>query len=213
MVGNRAQFCESLESRRLLAATAVFDGGRLEITGTDENEAVEINADAEGNLLANGIIVGAAADLRELRVDLGGGDDDVFLHDVQVQNRVEIDMGDGNDGVLIGRPLGNIDVQVGNTLRIETGEGDDRVQFVDTSARLVTVNTGSGFDTLDPVDRVTAENFVSIEMEDGPDVVRLAEVSGKRVLVDGGGGSDLLQIDGPTSGKLVIRSIEIPIGF
>jgi hypothetical protein len=196
----------------MLAVTPVYNAGRLIIVGDEANDAVEITADSSGNLLVNGIAVGPAADLRDIDIDLGGGDDDVFIHDVQVQNNVDIDTGSGADGVLIGSPLGTIDVNIGNALRVETGEGDDRVQLVDTDARSVSINTGAGFDTLDPVNRVTTQNFLTLEMEDGPDFLHVVEVSGKRVLLSGGDGTDLLQIDVPIAGKLVVRDFEIRVG-
>lgn len=185
---------EALEDRTVPSITVVFDGSKLEVTGNGAADTVEV-FEAGGILFVNLVPQGSSAGLKDVVIKTNGGDDNVHVHDIDMEGTLEIVAGSGTDTVRVGDADGLIDVVVGNDIKIETNNGNDFVELLEIAAgNSVEVKTGLGNDTV-VADFVLAGNDIKIETNEGNDTVIADDlVAGNTVLLDGGPGRDTLII-------------------
>src|SRR5262245_31074437 len=123
---------ERLEDRVLLAVNVTQNGAKLTITGDDlvngvtlSNDSggihVYIDEDGDGTLDFDYIYYG----VENIKINLKGGDDEVFIFGITIEQSLTIDTGAGDDLVVFSNveDLNEIDGNV----TITTGAGDDEV--------------------------------------------------------------------------------------
>jgi len=199
---------ESLEVRRHFAvATPPFDArvenGSLIVTGTAADDAIVID-NPEG--AAGMVRVMTYSDnwprvftgvTRDVRVDLGDGDNQLFVEALLVRRDLRIRTGAGRDGVQLGG------TSVGRDASIETRQGDDTLALVGVTvggqARLA---SGSGDDLL-TVARTTATGKAYVRGYRGDDNVA--------VIGSTFGGGQIL--DGLGTDAIVTQAVEIDSNF
>jgi len=155
-------FLETLESRRMLAVTAVYSpiDQVLSVVGDAANNAITISRDVNGNILVNNGTVSIAGGVPTvtntslIKASGEGGDDVLTLQEVGGPlPPARLDGGSGNDrlsgasgnDLLVGGP-GNdtypfdTDQALGTDTLDESGGGIDTLNFQATTTRAVTVN-------------------------------------------------------------------------
>ena len=140
-----------------VVVTAGEDPGTYVIHGRDGTQLISGDADGAAEVVVDGVRNG-------LRANLGGGDDVLVIHDAAFRGNVAINMGAGNDHVLVGvvppagdaslvdaelPPTDMASVKVAQNLLINTGAGDDTVVVDNTVAHGgLVVAAGAGDDTV-----------------------------------------------------------------
>ena len=162
---------ESLENRELMAAdvTAALSAGTLQVTGTDKADIVRINQGRNTISVSVGLnspfASFAANEVRNLRINMNGGNDKVYVNLQQAAlDSIFVDMGRGvNEGMDL--RLGsvgtmNIDAvaslhtnasisgTINGTASVDfgSGAGDDVLTVWNSSARSLNVKMGGGDD-------------------------------------------------------------------
>jgi hypothetical protein len=129
---------ETLESRRLLAATATVTSGTLTVTGTPQSDAIKI-IQTEKNLVVrvgtHQINKFTATSVTKIVVNAGKGNDSVLLDFTTLSTPATISGGLGDDTI---RTSGGADSINGNA-------GNDNIY---SSAGNDTVNGNEGYDTI-----------------------------------------------------------------
>ena len=200
---------ESLEGRRLLAATAslAWDGtGLLSINGSEGREALVISAKdntlsvagTTGSAVSYGpTLVNASAkpftvplwDVKSIFVTLGGGNDSLTIDLPEGGIGGTVDLGAGNDQFVAGNSsLG--------TIRILGGDGNDYVSLYNTIASNLIVETGADQDTISLADS-RVWGYASIDAGAGNDhvLVNRTSIYGF-AYINGGDGIDDIQGEG-----------------
>jgi hypothetical protein len=125
----RRRFCfEQLEARRVLATTFQVTNGALVVSGTQGDDNVSIRgtevpgrfevSTPSGSQLADGVS-------GEIRVDLGGGNDELFIEGVYVAGNISLALGAGDDVVYLGGQV----FSTAQDLNLSLGDGDDHLQM------------------------------------------------------------------------------------
>jgi hypothetical protein len=173
-VRQRGRF-ESLERRDLLAGDVLVNvvQGSLVIEGDELGNNIAISANAEtGDITVTGLDgttvhlegedpgteVVVSGVRRDVRINLGDGDDVVSLGELSVRGDISIRTGLGEDTVHVGdegdmatESQLELDalVNLRGSLRINTGDGNDEVIVDNTALRAsLHINTGDGDDTV-----------------------------------------------------------------
>ncbi len=131
------------------AETTVNDSGsRFDVEGVTRD--IIINMKRGADFLRVEMVSGSAALARNLRIQMGTGDDTIELLGVAVQNVTRIDTGNGNDIIFIDgvlNPNEYVRPDFRGGFRLETGSGDDLLEFHHALFRgAVNVSMGSGND-------------------------------------------------------------------
>jgi hypothetical protein len=145
---------ERLEDRTLLAVSVVQNGAKLTITGDDDDNAVLLEDNGAGGIhLRVDEDIGSGdleidADyygVESIKIVLKGGDDEVFVRGITIEQGITIDTGTGDDLVVFTH--GDYFNEIDGNVSITTGDGDDEVAFagVEVTGNL-TINTGNGED-------------------------------------------------------------------
>lgn len=123
---------ESRDTVAFVTGVRVTDDGELQIIGTDRNDIISTSKRRSTLTVfarldrRNSIIRFRAADIRSIRVNLGDGNDRLFI-DREWAIPTSVDAGDGNDSVMTGPGNDHVDGGEGND-HIWTGGGDDLIQ-------------------------------------------------------------------------------------
>jgi hypothetical protein len=143
---------ERLEDRLLLAVNIKQSGAKLTITGDDLDNLVAlydeaggirvlVDEDGDGTIDLDAIYYG----VENIKVSLKGGNDEVFVAGITIEQGLTIDTGSGDDLVVFTDYfyLNEID----GSVSITSGDGDDDVLVagVEITGNL-TINTGNGED-------------------------------------------------------------------
>jgi Ca2+-binding RTX toxin-like protein len=180
---------ESLESRRLLAVTAVFAGGVLTVTGDNNANAITVSRDVAGKVLVNNgavVISGSTAttgNTTSIDVFGLGGNDNLALNETNgVLPKARLFGGANNDTLTGGSGADALSGESGNDLLFGRAGGD----------RLA---GGSGNDTLtggagsDQALGDSGDDRIIWNPGDGSD------------LNEGGDGTDTVEVIGGTAGE------------
>lgn len=232
---------ETLERRELLAGdvTAAVQGQMLVITGDDQANGVVLTYDAAAKTYQvrgseaggspttiNGLDtsqpgnVPSFANVKNIYVGLGGGDDHLQVGsaeavDFVVAKWLSIEMGDGDDQVVLGQagngaggapPLA-IRVQVGTGLKVDLGEGNDQLELAHARiGQRLQIFAGEGDDQVrfptefTPTGQSTTHLFpvqvrdnIFISLGSGDDALTMRNVSTRRNLMiqDGAGTAEI----------------------
>ncbi|MCW5889445.1 MAG: hypothetical protein KIT14_02730 [bacterium] len=181
--------------------TALVFGGSLRVTGDVIDNAIRIGPGAnpdefelEGlnGTTVNGLVVTTVAGVvRNVKIDLSAGSDELYIEDVLIPRKLEILTGPGADVVDL------TDCEVGDTTRIATGSDDDKVVLsTDVFQGRLIVQTDAGDDSIS-IDLVTAADRVRIANGQGDDDVTIGGSSEFRskVRVQAIAGNDTISID------------------
>lgn len=227
---------QQLEPRTLLTGTvtlALSAAGDISVTGDSKDNNVTVEVDSggihvtglSGTSLRYGKMIHAAGDtvtlpmasvIRDLRVDMKGGNDTLTIADsagINIGRNVEISTGAGNDKVVISTNGGQINV--GNDLSINTGPGNDAVGLADAekfagvtdAATLLAVADDTGTEMSQQI-RVGRD--LNITTGGGNDTVGVAGVEAGRNanLNTGAGRGDILGVSNLRAG----RNLDLNLG-
>ncbi|HYO26437.1 MAG TPA: hypothetical protein VEQ85_15960, partial [Lacipirellulaceae bacterium] len=194
---------EPLEPKHLMAGnvTVTLTGVNLLVSGDDAANQIAITAgDAPDTLVVRGLqgttvtLAGSTTpapvtglvvpNVRgHVRVETGGGNDEVSVTDLELRRRLSLQTGDGNDQVALQ------DVSVGGLLSIAAGAGNDTV-------RLGPQNAPAG--PLQSYADASVKSALAIDvlLGDGEDTATLASTAARgAVVVAGGMGADAFGFD------------------
>ena len=197
---------QRLEPRQLLAGdvTASFSGDTLRIVGDGSANEVNISINDGGDLEISGqngtringsdnavVMDLSAAMIEDLRVNLAGGDDMLFVEEIEIGNRAVIRGGGGMDSI------GLFDVTVGDDLRVDAGGRHDNVSvdrlFIGDN---LVINGSGGEDTIG-IDDTTINGRTIINTGARSDRVAIRNsVHNDRVRIHTAGGFDFVSADG-----------------
>ena len=129
---------ESLEQRKMMAADVSLVGGRLNIVGDNEAEIVRLQGTGvagQVEVVNNLDVVGVFDDVQSIRVNLRGGDDDLFVSAIDIPGNLIVRLGSGKDQFdmdtdvknVYGSIASNGVVNIGGDVRANLGgdEGDE----------------------------------------------------------------------------------------
>ena len=130
----------------------------------------------------------------DVRIRMGGGNDEVTIRDLNLVNRdhsdLMIDLGDGNDR------LETDSVDVRRLMDVDGGNGRDELIVSETTAHVLKVDGEYGNDTL-LLDEVTTGNDVVVDGGEGVDTITIRDsVAGDDLRITGDAGNDHIQVDG-----------------
>ncbi|MDG2131818.1 MAG: thioredoxin domain-containing protein [Fuerstiella sp.] len=235
-----AMAAECLETRTLLAGNvlaAVSSGGDLVLTGDDQSNSVDLVV-VNGDLVVRGrddttvngahtAFVASAASSTvtdDLFVQLGQGNDVLFIEGIMIAGRATVASQGGNDSIgfesttvgtdLIirtsnGADTVNVDgVTVNRDLRIRTGRHNDTVRIAGTSiADDLSIVTGRHNDAV-VLDMVTVGDDAAVTTGHGADdTVMMSSTVGDRLRTRTRIGNDFVMIDATTvSGRARIHT-------
>ena len=206
---------ESLESRRMLAGdiSVKISGDRLLLNGDSEDNSVSIFAingqvivDAYNNTTLSGDATSSRSfntgiaenDLKLLRVNLRGGDDEFGDNQIELNARYVVNMGQGDDFFVIGSGERN------GRITVKGGGGDDEM-FVGESTVVngdFSMNTGGGDDSLvfSNFGDLTFNGRARISLGGGDDALEFDPATVSFGMsprsISGGGGSDIFDAKG-----------------
>ncbi len=212
---------EALEARQLLAGDVLVNvvGGNLRIEGDADANKIMITSGAEaGSFVVTGLdgttLEGATdpiavAGVRNIRVNLGEGDDLAAVVGANVRGNVSIQTGAGADRVLVGTGAGatelagmlpaDVSVNVRGVLRIDTNGGLDQVAVDDAVAGLLSVDSGEDNDVVslgstaplgDSAARLAVGHGVHVNLGAGNDELNIDQLSTRGGIVVWGGLGD-----------------------
>ncbi|MBX3418666.1 MAG: vanadium-dependent haloperoxidase [Pirellulaceae bacterium] len=153
-----------LEDRVLLAGdvSVSFRSGNLRLVGDNADNAIRIEKVDEGlvRVVGQGTSLNGSinpfevrGDIRELSVDLKGGNDQITLVGLNVSKKISV----------------------------KGGQGNDRIELSNTTTRDLAVDSGSGDDTI-VINEVRTSRSTGIRMPMGNDVVGINELTTGRDL-------------------------------
>ena len=209
---------QTLESRKLLAGdvTVSLDGSTLNVLGDGEANQVEIIGLADGSAVVTGLdgttinggtaAFSAEADLDEVQIQLEGGDDELTISGLVLNDSLTIETDDGDDsadiqnlnvdGIVVSGDDGNDVLEFDNvfsrrSIVIRGGDGDDTIAIGAMAAeRNGLIDTGAGDDSL-VVDNLGIRKNLTLLFGDGDDQALFAgETYGNRGTVVLGDGDD-----------------------
>ncbi len=209
--------CETLETRRLLSATApsaqVADGYLL-IYGTEEADAIFVDS---GVGLETDVRISTPAgeasytfapwSFGGIHIDAGGGDDLVSTNDVVAWLGGSILGGTGSDAIYITDP------NVSQDFYLDGGSGDDTIDIYGGTVNGVIFRGGEGDDHV-KLQGTTVWNYVSFQGDAGNDSLSILDYSTIYgfTYVDGGEGNDVLYTDDSgILGGLYFINVEEPL--
>lgn len=247
---------ECLQSRELLAGdvTAAVQGQMLVITGDDQANGVMLTYDAASrSFQVRGVDAGGSpttingldtsqpanvpsfTNVKTVYVGLGKGDD-VFqtgspaATDVVIAKWLSIEMGEGNDHVVLGQ-AGNgaggsapvaTSLQVGTGLKVDLGDGNDQLDLANARiGQRLQIIAGNGDDQIrfptefTPTGQTTPQVFpvqvrdnLFVSLGSGEDVLQMRHVSIRRNLLiqDGDGSADITLDDVQASKRIDIHT-------
>ena len=170
---------QTLEPRKLLAGdvSVALNGSTLTVLGDDDANQIQIIGRKDGSAVVTGLdgttinggttAFSAAADLNTVQVQLEGGDDELTIRGLVLNNSLSVRAGDGDDST---------DIQFSDVRGIEFSgnDGDDVMQF----------------------DNVFSQRSITIRGGDGNDTVAIGGMAADRdALIDTGSGDDSLVVD------------------
>ena len=170
---------ETLEPRKLLAGdvTVALNGSTLTVLGDGDANQIQVIGRQDGSAVVTGLdgttinggttAFSAAADLNTAQIQLEGGDDELTIRGLVLNNSLTVRMGDGNDAT---------DIQFSDLRGIEVSgnDGDDVLEF----------------------DNVFSDRSIVIRGGDGNDTVAIGGMAANRnALIDTGSGDDSLVVD------------------
>lgn len=183
----------SLEARQLLAGdVSVFQhDALLYIRGDMGDNQVQIARTADGDIQVtgtNGTTINGSAEAfvvdsqagrieRGLRVNLGRGNDSLFVEGVSIEGRAVVYGGAGEDSI------GFYDVNVDHDLFVQSGSGDDLISVDDVEAGALSVVTLGGDDLVGVGD---------------------SQVNGRTIILTGSGDDDVAISDSMHDGNAYI---------
>jgi hypothetical protein len=206
---------ETLEDRCVPAGVVrtSFVRGLFTLTGDNLNNSVRLQFGSTGRTLSvigldNTVIAGPnfANGVRDVRINMQGGNDLVLIWNGNIAGSISIDMGQGSDRVILGYttignkltitdPLGPTEVAitvttVRNSSAILTGSSDDTITVVQSNFRgPFLLNTGNGADTVTFTGTNFYGSFLGL-LGDGDDNITLSNCFfGQPGVLDGGNGS------------------------
>jgi hypothetical protein len=146
---------EVLESRQLLAVSVTkTNAGDLVLTGNSASDVVDVEGTGvagQMEVFVNGVSVGVFNGVKNIRGNLGAGNDTVNIAAVQIPGYVKLDMGAGADRVdfdnttnLSLAPDGNVSIGKYVTLSMGRNAGDE-VDW-DTDSGALGISVGSYVD-------------------------------------------------------------------
>lgn len=232
---------ERLENRELMAGdvSAAVQGQMLVITGDAEANGIVLTYSSasqsyrvsgtvqdSGQTTINGLDDTTSAagvefsGVKQVYVGLGAGDDDFQVGspaavDTVIQQWLTIDMGDGDDNVVLGAagnaPSGAAPIarslSVGTSLNVDLGAGDDHLSIANTSVGFkLNITAGDGDDHIDfdteftpqgattpTIFPVQVRNNAFISLGGGADELTLknASIQGSLMILDGAGAADM----------------------
>ncbi|MEO0425702.1 MAG: hypothetical protein AAF184_25455 [Pseudomonadota bacterium] len=184
--------------------------GTLRVGGDDAGNRFFLLQNAAGDLIALGfpgttingqqVLRIPNATLEDIRVDLGGGGDNLGLGGLEVANDVIINSGDGNDTVI----QSNLPITIGGNLIIRLGTGGDGAGFDGlTVGGDIDLRDPQGFQISDFRNTVVAGDLNVVGSIDS-DVLLFfeSEIMGTLRVTSPGGGST--QISDVVAGELAI---------
>ena len=222
---------ESLERRELMAGDVAVNvaGGTLNIQGSAGNDAVHVSADSSFTTIrAGGRETRVANNYNSIRVDLGGGSDNLMLYLPRMNNlqNVSVNMGSGSSekaSVYLGsvRNL-NIDSRLASGTEVlfngavvdqailDFGDdaGRDRLtlEWADLRGKAV-VRMGNG-DDIATIKRSSIRT-ADFNLGAGNDRITIDNTSNiAGGTIDGGAGTDTYVKNGPALSRVSIRSFE-----
>ena len=194
---------ESLEQRQLLAgdvAVTVNPSGDVHVTGDEDSNGIVIASGETGliiigtentNIIYNGesdsfhevTLPEGVESVRDLRVDMQGGDDAVQLEDVHIDRSLKALLRQGDDSI------GLENASVGGHATVSNGPGVDAVviDFADVAGRLAVNGAEGDFDVT--ANNLTLGTHLFINAKDGNDTVNVqhSAISGDFVSTNTGG--------------------------
>lgn len=196
---------ESLDDRLTPAVTAAVWGNTLFVLGDGQDDAVAVRAtpgrvEVEG-LGGTAVTTAASAQtarFTHVRIDLGGGADEVSVEDTRVFGRMSVAAGVGDDVV-------RLDGVTAADITIGLGDGADLAELGDVTATRVTIDAGTG------ADRVTLDGarvgHLTLQGGADDDTFVLRNTRGIRLSADGGAGSDTLDRTGTQFAWSSVRNL------
>jgi hypothetical protein len=194
-------------------------GGTLRIEGDGEANKIMIASGAEaGSFVVTGLdgtnLEGASdpitlTGVRNIRVNLGEGNDLAAVVDASVRGNLSIQTGVGDDRVLVGTGEGaaelvgvlpdDLSVSVRGLLNVNTNGGLDHVVVDDTTASLLSVDSGEDNDVVslgstaplgDSTARVSVGHGVHINLGQADDELNIDQLTARGAIIARGGAGD-----------------------
>jgi VCBS repeat-containing protein len=186
---------ERLESRVVLDGNvhAFVSGGNLHIDGDSQNNAITITQSATGSFTITSGISATTINGQAGPVTLDG-----------VRKNVILNMKDGDDTVEFDGTTDQITIR--GRLIADMASGNDQLMMENVHLRGMTINMGTGDDTLNfgsdgSSDGVTSSKLANINMGPGTDDARIANSNFRQLLLNMGSGNDTMTIQGVTVHK------------
>jgi hypothetical protein len=147
---------------------------------------------------------------RNIRANLGEGNDRVLVGRLRTSGNVALAMGPGDDRVAVGhtpdptQPTPRLDVAIRGSLIVELGEGNDDLAVRDAHvAEGLFAAGGLGEDGM-RFEQVTAARGITVRGDAGNDMIATARVRGHALHVLGGAGDDRVAVVGTALGNLAV---------
>jgi hypothetical protein len=189
---------ERLEDRTLLAVSVVQNGAKLTITGDDYDNAVLLYDDAGGihvhvdyDIDGTPEIDATYFGVESIKIVLKGGDDEVGVAGISIEQGITIDTGTGDDLVVFTNYFDYNEID--GSVSMTTGDGDDDVLFAGSYVTgNLTINTGNGEDYVGIGDYAgDDEDVYSDYLEDYVHAHGYTEIRGNTVINTGANDDDV----------------------
>jgi hypothetical protein len=162
--------------------------GRLAIDTGDGDDSVSLSGEVEEEAgLGLGSALGGAIGFHassSVQVNLGEGNDDFTLANVETSANVHVNAGSGDDTI-------DVDSLTARVVRVLGGEGADNVSLANVEARHAAVVTGAGEDTVSLTDSVFAS--LGVMLGDDDDSLATGGLDVRLAAFLGGDGEDALE--------------------
>lgn len=204
---------QRLENRELLAGnvTVSLQGDLLQITGDGGSNEIQVFGIANGRAqvfgLAGTAINGqgsfvANAPVRNVSLQMGGGDDSVLVENLVMTGYIDADLGAGNDSL-------NLRHNNVRAVAVNGRAGDDLVQIHSVYSKdYVLLQTHEGDDTISMTSMATRRG-VLIETGEGSDTLAIDHLgAGANVVANMGGGNDRVVV----TGSYTVNSSQFSLG-
>jgi hypothetical protein len=162
--------------------------GRFSVDTGDGDDSVSLSGEGEGDAsLRLGSVLGGALGFRassSVHVNLGEGNDDFTLANVETSANVHVNGGSGDDTI-------DVDSLTARVVSVLGGEGADSVSLANVEARHAGVFTGVGDDTVSLTDSVFAS--LGVMLGDDDDSLATGGLDVRLAAFLGGDGEDTLE--------------------